>query len=216
MRKKLLLLTLALLLIAGMAGAGTFAYFTDTETSTGNTFTAGTMDLRDPADAVITITNAEPGATYPDPSLDPYTIYVRMNPASTIPPNHIEIAVRTYDLVDSDVESGGANTAADFTKQIEVQHLWWFDDGPNQNLLSMVNDGADGNIGFISLYDVEAYGVFDNLPPLNTSGTGSLEVRLALPTDLPDANDNKYQGDSIKIRFEFAIAQAAEQDVLTP
>ena len=31
--------------VAAMAGAGTFAYFTDTETSTGNVFTAGTLDL---------------------------------------------------------------------------------------------------------------------------------------------------------------------------
>ena len=32
-------------MVAAMAGAGTFAYFTDTETSKGNTFTAGTLDL---------------------------------------------------------------------------------------------------------------------------------------------------------------------------
>jgi len=31
--------------VAAMAGAGTSAYFTDTETSTGNVFTAGTLDL---------------------------------------------------------------------------------------------------------------------------------------------------------------------------
>ena len=31
--------------VAAMAGAGTFAYFTDKETSTGNVFTAGTLDL---------------------------------------------------------------------------------------------------------------------------------------------------------------------------
>jgi predicted ribosomally synthesized peptide with SipW-like signal peptide len=32
--------------VAAMAGAGTFAYFTDTETSVDNTFTAGTLDLQ--------------------------------------------------------------------------------------------------------------------------------------------------------------------------
>jgi len=38
------------MLIIGAAsmliGAGTVAYFSDTETSTGNTFTAGTLDLK--------------------------------------------------------------------------------------------------------------------------------------------------------------------------
>jgi predicted ribosomally synthesized peptide with SipW-like signal peptide len=33
-------------LVATIAGAGIYAYFSDTESSTGNTFTAGTMDLK--------------------------------------------------------------------------------------------------------------------------------------------------------------------------
>lgn len=33
-------------IVALLAGAGTYAYFSDTETSTGNIFTAGTMDLK--------------------------------------------------------------------------------------------------------------------------------------------------------------------------
>lgn len=43
--KKTLFTMMALVLVIGLAGAGTFAYFSDTETSTGNTFTAGTLDL---------------------------------------------------------------------------------------------------------------------------------------------------------------------------
>lgn len=42
---KLLTSLLMIGVIAGMAGAGTWAYFSDTETSEGNTFTAGTLDL---------------------------------------------------------------------------------------------------------------------------------------------------------------------------
>ena len=36
---------MTLVLVLGLVGAGAFAYFSDTETSTGNTFTAGTLDL---------------------------------------------------------------------------------------------------------------------------------------------------------------------------
>ena len=43
--KKLLLPMLATLLVLGLAGAGTLAVFSDTESSTANTFTAGTLDL---------------------------------------------------------------------------------------------------------------------------------------------------------------------------
>ncbi|MDO9517729.1 MAG: TasA family protein, partial [Methanosarcinaceae archaeon] len=45
LNKKMLLSLLIIGVVSVSAGAGTWAYFTDTETSTGNTFTAGTLDL---------------------------------------------------------------------------------------------------------------------------------------------------------------------------
>ena len=43
--KKILMSLMAIALVVGLVGAGTMAYFSDSETSTGNTFTAGTLDL---------------------------------------------------------------------------------------------------------------------------------------------------------------------------
>jgi len=43
--KKLFGLTIAALLIIGIVGGGTWAYFSDTETSSSNQITAGTLDL---------------------------------------------------------------------------------------------------------------------------------------------------------------------------
>ena len=43
--KKILGLTVAALLVIGLVGGGTWAYFSDTEESTGNLFSAGTLDL---------------------------------------------------------------------------------------------------------------------------------------------------------------------------
>ena len=43
--KKILISLMAIALVVGLVGAGTVAYFSDTETSTDNTFTAGTLDL---------------------------------------------------------------------------------------------------------------------------------------------------------------------------
>ena len=43
--KKIIGLTIAALLIIGIVGGGTYAYFSDTETSTGNSLTAGTLNL---------------------------------------------------------------------------------------------------------------------------------------------------------------------------
>ena len=43
--KKILGLTIAALLVMALVGGGTWAYFSDVETSTLNTFAAGTLDL---------------------------------------------------------------------------------------------------------------------------------------------------------------------------
>lgn len=44
--RKILVAVLSVLLVAALAGAGTFAYFSDDEISSANTFTAGTLDLK--------------------------------------------------------------------------------------------------------------------------------------------------------------------------
>jgi spore coat-associated protein N len=50
LNKKMLLSVLIIGVVATAAGAGTWAQFSDTETSSGNTLTAGTMDLQLSAD----------------------------------------------------------------------------------------------------------------------------------------------------------------------
>jgi len=206
--KRTLISLIVIGLIALTAGAGTYAIFSDTETSTGNTFTAGTLDMEIgycvwefPFD------DMKPGRSTGDQKIE-LTMATGSNPA-----DHIEIDIDTHDFVDSNVESGGTNTADDFKKQIEVDTLTYMDD-ITVDLLTLVDDSADGNAGFISLYDVEAYGVFDDLSTFDL-GQGSLTVCLSLPADLPDTNDDKYQGDSIQIDFEFGAAQVAGQDVLS-
>jgi spore coat-associated protein N len=65
MNKKIIISLSVIGAIAAIAIGGTMAYFSDTETSTGNTFTAGTLDLRlDNGDTNVTkftVTDANPG-----------------------------------------------------------------------------------------------------------------------------------------------------------
>jgi spore coat-associated protein N len=65
--KKILVIIMACVLCLGLIGSA-FAYFSDTETSTGNTFTAGTLDLTvdsqdDPNVVYVTESNMKPGDT---------------------------------------------------------------------------------------------------------------------------------------------------------
>lgn len=62
--KKLLMSIMTIGIAAAMLGAGTFSYFSDTETSKGNTFTAGTVDIsvddENPWEKSYTVENIEP------------------------------------------------------------------------------------------------------------------------------------------------------------
>jgi spore coat-associated protein N len=72
--KKILFIVMACVLALGLMG-GAFAYFSDTESSTGNTFTAGTIDLAlngenpYPGTAFITLSDIKPSH-----AIDPITI----------------------------------------------------------------------------------------------------------------------------------------------
>jgi predicted ribosomally synthesized peptide with SipW-like signal peptide len=63
---KILLSLMTVALVAGMAGGGLFAAFSDTETSEGNTFTAGVLDLKvegkdDPVGVLFNVDCMKPG-----------------------------------------------------------------------------------------------------------------------------------------------------------
>jgi spore coat-associated protein N len=63
--KKITGLIITALLIIGLIGGGTYAYFSDTESSEDNTLTAGTLDLNirggDTAVATLTVSDVAPG-----------------------------------------------------------------------------------------------------------------------------------------------------------
>ena len=63
--KKILGLTVAALLVMGLVGGGTWAFFTDTESSTNNSLAAGTLDLNidggDSASTTFSVSNKAPG-----------------------------------------------------------------------------------------------------------------------------------------------------------
>ena len=68
MKKKILISVITIAVVGTLIGGGIYAYFSDVETSTGNTFTAGTLDLEVDTEnpwtsTPITVPGMEPGAT---------------------------------------------------------------------------------------------------------------------------------------------------------
>lgn len=209
MKKKLLLLTLTLLLVAGMAGAGTFAYFTDTETSTGNIFTAGTLDLKIKdgglywSDGIATaewaLSNMKPG--------DEAYGSVDLKNFGSVYANHTEITC-DYTITDPpgpepDTEE---NTPADKMAGKMVITTMTYSYTNEVDCLPRITD-ENGN-GVKDLYDLKACGGVDNLP-LVQSGTQFGRLDMIVRFD-PNAG-NDFQGDTLNLTVVFTLNQDASQ-----
>lgn len=64
--KRILISLMTMAVVGALIGGGIYAYFSDVETSTGNTFTAGTLDLQVDSEnpwtsTGVTVSNMEPG-----------------------------------------------------------------------------------------------------------------------------------------------------------
>ena len=189
--KKMLGLAVAALLVIGMASVSTWAYFSDTETSTGNQLTAGTLDLKtndvDGAVQTLYATNMKPGDT-----IGPSTIQLK---------NAGSVAGSTLDIAFSYVESDGTpNTvnknANDTAGMMEVTTLSY--DG--SSLLGSVSD-ANGN-GYKDVYDL-ANADLPGQSGLNASATKNFDIAVQLRSE----TGNDYQADGITVTMTFILDQ---------
>lgn len=180
--KKILFVLMACVLCIGLVG-GAFAYFTDTESSTGNTFTAGTLDLKidqnpdggvfDYQDGVPTMTvvwsdfgNMAPGF-YADPS-------VGIQNAGTIE-GVPGISFSAY------TETAGPDTTNDLDDVIWVE-IYYGEAWPSKTLVTS---------GYLSAMGTATYQAADTL--------GELEEGyfvLVFSIDGPSVG-NEIQGDTI-------------------
>ncbi|NHN61155.1 MULTISPECIES: TasA family protein [Halorussus] len=208
---------------AGAAsGAGTFAYFSDTESSTGNTIDAGTLDLTvsdsgadfsDGVSGTWTISNAKPG----DSVLGDLTL----RNEGSLSSDHVEISF----AVDESEAGGstGANeadtmpsSAEGMAEQFEVTVFTY----NGTNVLQNLSD-ANGN-GIVDIGDVVSGndGALDDLTslPSDSQATESmmLEFRWAHDSEFDNSvsgTNNDYQGDEFDLTVTFALHQDSGQDL---
>jgi len=209
---------MAVVVCAGMVGTS-FAYFTDVETSTGNTFTAGTLDLKmsddneyPPGDGVShtwSMSNMAPGVS----NVGPWGVSV-IN-SGTIGGGHVEISFshEINDLPDVSSDTNPHSTPGEMARWLQI--------------LSMTYDGVtfvgamptpghalvDANHnGFFDLQDVtlpDNIASLDNLPapPANSGGIISFTMHLLFN----DGATNDIQGDTLTTTVSFTLNQVASQ-----
>lgn len=215
---------------AAGAGAGTMAYFQDTETSNGNTIDAGTLDLKlgdgdetagdstsDGVTGTLNASNFVPG-NYVSGT-------VEATNAGSIAADHVEVNFQASGTEAFGNGNDEADTLPDSASRMpelfRVVTLSYPEGGSSgsSNLKDQVND--HNNNGITDLDDVVQHGVFDTLEPApQAGGTKSLtmEFEFISPETNGDytgsLNDDDFQGDDLSITVTMALAQESSQNIL--
>lgn len=205
---------MAIGLVAAMLSVGTFAYFSDTETSTGNTFVAGTLDLKvangdevfgDGVTATWTMDDMVPGVTT-------VTATMSLMNSSSVSGNHVEIAFsHTIDEATNPVESDTDpdSSPSDLAKWIEITSITY----NGVDLMTTLSD-LNGN-GWLDLEDVTLGanaaegGPLDDLPTPLSNNAGVIGFAMSLAFRAEATND--IQGDILTTTIAFTLNQDSNQ-----
>ncbi|MFC1934356.1 TasA family protein [Chloroflexota bacterium] len=189
--KKILGLTVAALMVMGLVGGGTWAYFSDPETVTGSVFAAGTLNLGVDGEDTwttppISIVNIAPGETTANTTIALENIgnlagdvYMRINgftDGGGYNPEPEQVA-----------EAGGATD--NISTQLVLNAAW--------NGVTVVSN-IDGQT--ISSADTHWSSNWIDLAP---SGTATVEMTATCNSSAT----NRYQGDNCTFQIEFLLVQ---------
>jgi spore coat-associated protein N len=208
--KKILFGVMTLVIVLGLVGGGAFAAFSDSETSTGNIFTAGTLDLElsgtygSSADSLpVELNNMAPG--------DSTAITFNMHNAGTIA-GDLSFSISYIEADGTEPADVGLaqNIDADtFAKGLLLLSPVTYTPagGAAQNLWTQLKNeigGLDGAAGNLSIYDLAHAGSLPMGEVLTAGGTASVVLTVQLDSVIAG---NSFQGDGIAVTFTGDLAQ---------
>ena len=194
-------------IVALLAGAGIYAYFSSTRTSTDNTFTAGTLDLktidwneltwRDGVTATWTATNMKPGDSFP------FDVeFVGLGRAGTITPSSLEITCN-YSVIEespqteADTDPFTNEHPDDMAKQMIITRFKY---NCTDYLTSITDVDEDGQKTFYDLKNSPITGL-----PIPVVANGATFFRLSVKFSEEAGND--FQGDTFNLTMIFTLKQ---------
>lgn len=211
--KKIIGLSIVALMIIGIVGGGTLAYFKNTEPSPGNTFASGTLNLTvNGVDdgigiAEFTVTNANPGQT----GAGTWTLVNAGNLAGFIDIESIAVTnAENYNLATNQAE---LENDADTTDLTGVGEL-----AANMDVVLFVDDGAGAgtaNNGIkdgteATIYSGKLGSIAATYPQnLALAASGTAYISMTWSVDI--AVNNTIMGDSATLNMTFELAQTTGQ-----
>jgi len=212
--KKILGLTIAALLVMGLVGGGTWAYFTDVETSTGNTFAAGTLDLE------VDTENPWTSTAITGPVMEPGEI---LTPVNIDCKNVGSLPGDLYMQITAVLGVGGANmapyTQASSEPEYDAETGTYTAGTPNND--NTPKDDIDTVIELSCENATVGITGIDGVKLDVAGAAGWKLVEAGLATDATvtvdfgatldgAATTNEYQGDTVSFTIEFQIVQAGQ------
>lgn len=196
-------------LVSVLVGAGTFAYYADTEMSSDNTYTSGTMDLYmedhdTDINAEWTMSNMAPGESWTSGQLNLWN-------NGTIEANHVKISFSTVCNDPVNEPSDTLIGAADMDKFLKVIGMSYGKTGDLKQFVDLDGNSTDtdyvddwnGN-GYIDLDDLDGV-TFDGLsaPAANKGDQYDFDMTVRFHQDA----SNDYQGDECILTVTFTLVQ---------
>lgn len=175
-----------------LVGGGTYAYFSDSETSN-NTFAAGTVDLSAEPTTVIDVDNMKPG--------DSMTRDFELQNNGTL-----DIKSVTLDT-DYTVEDAEGDNNEDFGKYIEVEFLYNADQANEVIYKTTLDELKDMSPEAVKKE------VFDELMEdgLEAGDEDDMVVNFNFVDN--DKDQNQFQGDKLKLEWTFNAEQKDGEDL---
>ena len=209
--KKILISLMAIALVVGLVGAGTVAYFSDTETSTDNTFTAGTLDLNLDGGNVnvvkFTVADTYPGAsggeTWTLLNIGSLAGYVDLENISVANAENYDANTNEAEAVD-DLDTSNAIGGGELGVNLDVVLFW--DDGTGGGTAGNgIQDGTEATIYSGDLDSIA--GNYEANYLLSDGATTYISMTWSIGTGV----NNQIQGDSATLNITFELAQTAGQ-----
>jgi spore coat-associated protein N len=190
--RKILALSVAALLVMGLVGGGTWAYFTDTETSDGS-FLAGTLDLglygSTNTSSTGSISGSFSASDWAPGDTEDGSIFVNNNGSIALTHLNFSIDVDAFtDGTPATVDAGGGGDTDNISKMIYVSTAT-FGGSPVATLVGQTLDDLDGTP--VDLGTLAA----------------STEKELAIQWTFNTTATNGCQGDQLDITINFEGTQ---------
>jgi len=209
--KKILGLTVAALLVMGLVGGGTWAFFSDPETSPANILTAGTLDLtigggNDPVN-ILTVTAANPGTSGSNSTT--------LSNVGSID-GELDIAISSITNTEStgstEFESDSINgtygelgAVAEIAIYIDINQNASFDGSD----IGLKFDGTTYAQPTLDYATVNSYtgATWNNVYTGNMTATASDDFYIFWQVPFGASADNTFQGDSVSANMTFTLGQ---------